>query len=280
MAPSLSPSFTASDGLATLGPAATRVLQGLESCFLSWIRMLDAVEMTLPPLLRIADLERIDYFSNFPQLGMLASSISLASWNETDGVRGGELPQVYLNGTRYALPSAACYGIYFHLENQTLERSLRITTRGQCFRNEASYTGMTRLRGFLVRETVCIGTSAEVLAFLERFGGYLRGLADHLKLPVAVQSATDPFYDRVGSRAAMQKLFPVKHEVLYKEVALASTNFHRNFFAERCNIRLSNGQLAFTGCVGMGLERWIWALADAFDGDIDAILTALCNYRP
>jgi hypothetical protein len=63
----------------------------------------------------------------------------------------------------------------------------------------------------------------------------------------------------------MQKLFPTKEEFLYDgKLAIASVNFHRNFFGERCDIRLPDGSAAFTGCVAFGLERWLSALGDLF----------------
>ena len=52
----------------------------------------------------------------------------------------------------------------------------------------------------------------------------------------------------------------VKEELLCGDLAIASLNFHRNFFGERCGIQLASGGPAFTGCVGMGLERWIHVL--------------------
>jgi hypothetical protein len=71
--------------------------------------------------------------------------------------------------------------------------------------------------------------------------------------------ATDPFFETDGARAKMQKLFPVKHELVSERgVALASANFHRNFFGERCDIRLADsGEEAYTGCLGFGIERWL-----------------------
>ena len=63
----------------------------------------------------------------------------------------------------------------------------------------------------------------------------------------------------------MQQLFPVKEEFVYNgSLAIASVNFHRNFFGERLDIRTGDGAYAFSGCVAFGLERWISALGDHF----------------
>ncbi|MEU1605659.1 hypothetical protein [Micromonospora matsumotoense] len=62
---------------------------------------------------------------------------------------------------------------------------------------------------------------------------------------------------------------PVKHEYVYQGLAIASVNTHHKFFGERCSISLTGGGPASTSCVGFGVERWLHALADHFDGDWD-----------
>ncbi|MET8023334.1 hypothetical protein [Streptomyces avermitilis] len=50
-------------------------------------------------------------------------------------------------------------------------------------------------------------------------------------------------------------------------MAIASVNTHHTFFGERCSISPPNGGPVSTSCVGFGIERWLHALADHFDGD-------------
>ena len=74
----------------------------------------------------------------------------------------------------------------------------------------------------------------------------------------------------------MQKLFPQKEEMVYgRSLAIASLNFHRNFFGERCGIRTADGEPAFTGCVAFGIERWLHALLERFAGDAGAATRAV-----
>src|SRR5689334_15543091 len=63
------------DGLATLGPDAVEIRQLLERLFLSWAAECKAETMLYPPLLRIKDLDGLDYFRNFPHLALMASGI-------------------------------------------------------------------------------------------------------------------------------------------------------------------------------------------------------------
>jgi len=111
------------------------------------------------------------------------------------------------------------------------------------------------------------GLKARVARFLGQLG-----------LPFEVAAAQDPFFDPNGARSVMQKLFPVKEEFLFRgQLAIASVNYHRNFFGERCGIRLPDGSPAFTGCVAFGLERWLSALGAHFADDAAGAAQALSN---
>jgi hypothetical protein len=93
---------------------------------------------------------------------------------------------------------------------------------------------------------------------------------------VTVETATDPFFDPNGARTVMQKLFPVKEEFLFGgDLAIASVNFHRNFFGEKCRIGRPDGSAAYTGCVAFGIERWLAALGEHFGGAADAVEAGL-----
>jgi seryl-tRNA synthetase len=99
-----------------------------------------------------------------------------------------------------------------------------------------------------------------------------------LGLGLATEIGADPFYEPQSSRALMQQLFPQKEELVYQgSVAIGSVNFHRNFFGERCDIRTSDGQPAFTGCVAFGIERWLYALLDRFQNDVEAAVAAVTD---
>jgi len=138
-----------------------------------------------------------------------------------------------------------------------------VTTVARCFRNEDYFDGLRRLRGFTMREIVCVGSAQQVTAFLADFRGRIDAFAQRIGLALATKPATDPFFKKDGAKATMQALFPVKEEFLFDdELAIASVNFHRNFFGERCDIEIE-GKPAFSGCVAFGLERWLHAVAKA-----------------
>jgi seryl-tRNA synthetase len=271
-------SWEVAGGLATLGPLALAVARELDECFRSIAASLHAEEMSFPQLVPVGSLQKLQYFNNFPHIGILGTPIDAAQLD--DVAREGASDHVSrsrLADAEWILPSAACINVYFHLSGTTLDKARRFTTRAQCFRNEAEYSGLKRLRSFSMRELVCVGPEAEVEGFVKSSADAIRALAEAIGLELRTQPAMDPFYDPNVPRARMQKATPVKNELLYKDVAVASSNLHGGFFAERCDIKWRDGGSAFSGCVGMGLERWILALHGSWDGDLDGALRKIVD---
>lgn len=271
--------FQISRGLATLGPEALDVIRSVERRIAQWAQDTGISEYSYPALLPVEDLSRIDYFENFPHLGTLASVIRPQRL-EPEYTNRAELRQSVLSAdledARFALPSAACYGTYFSLRGSTLSHATYVTTLARCFRNEGEYTALRRLRSFQMRELICLGDAVAVQQHLYSFRSRIETFTREIGLPISVAVANDPFFDKNSSRAKWQQIFPVKEEFVYQDdLAIASVNFHRNFFGERCEITLTDGTPAFTGCVAFGLERWLAALVDHFDGSVERIAKAL-----
>jgi seryl-tRNA synthetase len=86
---------------------------------------------------------------------------------------------------------------------------------------------------------------------------------------MSLQSATDPFFATVSAaKKFYQAAHDVKNEVLLpvlgpdgaaKMLAGGSINLHGRFFGERFDIRGPDGGPAHTGCIGLGIERWVLA---------------------
>jgi seryl-tRNA synthetase len=266
------------DGLTTLGPGAMSVLDALERRFLrfAWEDS-KAIHMRFPPLMRAEDLDRFDYFKNFPHMCLCVSGITEPAQEvfSKGRERMTTVASKDLASAEYVLPPAACYNIYLHLKDAALAEPAYVTTVAQCYRREAAYEGLRRLRGFTMREIVCIGSMEDVKAHLGKYKEKIQSFISTLGLPVKLAFASDPFFDRMSERALAAQIFPTKEEFLYKdELAFASLNFHRNFFGERCGIKI-NGETAYTGCVAFGLERWLHALLEHHAGDTAAIVRAL-----
>jgi seryl-tRNA synthetase len=264
--------YTVRRGLATFGPAMVALKAALDRRFVAWADEIGAVSMLYPTLMPVSELEPLDYFRNFPHLAVAASGVRaerLETGFGQDTAAMEAIPGADLADARYVLPSAACYNVYVHLKDEVLDGPRYVTTVANCYRNENEYTELQRLWSFTMREIVCLGPA-------EAVQDHLLALAERLGLDLAVAAATDPFYQPGSSVAVMQKLFPQKEELQYKgELAIASVNFHRNFFGERCRIRTRDGEPVFTGCVAFGIERWLHALLDRFAGDAGAAIAAI-----
>jgi hypothetical protein len=274
----LRPGAGTTDGLATLGPDALALRTALDRIFTGWGLAAGAAPMAYPALMRVEDLARLDYWTNFPHLALVATGVDSAQVKAVSA-RGGALSRFAgpdLEPAQYALPSAACYNVYLDLSGAHLDEVYRVTTVATCFRRESHYDSLRRLLGFTMREIVCVGPREPVLEHIAAFKARTAEFAARLDLPLTPTAASDPFFDPDASRSLMAKLFPVKEEFVYPGggatgvgdgsggLAIASVNFHRNFFGERCEIRTADGEPAFSSCAAFGLERWLAALADRF----------------
>ncbi|MFE2373707.1 hypothetical protein [Streptomyces sp. NPDC059398] len=282
------------DGLATLDEPAVLLKDALDAVFTRWGTEAGARQQSYPPLLRAGELGTLDYFRNFPHLGSPVSRIRPdrlaahaaapdgatalpgATHIPGDGLADApHIPAADLADATHLLPSAACYGCFLHLTGTSADAPVLITTVAQCYRNEDHHDGLRRLWGFTMREIVCAGSAEDVRAHLALHHERIAAFGAALGLTLDRQPATDPFFEKDGSRTVMQLLAPVKHEYLHTDgTAIASTNNHRNFFGERRDIRHA-GRPAFTGCVAFGLERWVHALGGLFDGDLAAAHSAV-----
>ncbi|MEM7351835.1 MAG: aminoacyl--tRNA ligase-related protein [Acidobacteriota bacterium] len=271
--------YQVDSGLATFGPEMVRLRDLLEARFLAWAADVTAEVKLYPPLLRVEDLAVLDYFRNFPHLALVASRIrgeNLESGYASNQDKLVEVPNEHLTAGGHVLPSAACFNVFLGLRGAVLEAPHKITTVATCFRNETHYNELQRLWSFTMREIVCVGSADAVKEHLTSFKARIAAFAETIGLPIEFANATDPFFSKNDPRLLMQKLFPQKEEMVYGDgIAIGSLNFHRNFFGERCDIRLKDGDHAFTGCVAFGLERWLHALLDRHNDDIEAAIQAL-----
>ncbi|WP_433260036.1 hypothetical protein ACQPZF_22770 [Actinosynnema sp. CS-041913] len=287
------------DALAILGPPETALVRELDRTFASWGAAAGADEISAPPLYPVSDLEKFDVYTNFPQLALVAGPLEPAGRGalevggqagggqaggalEVGGQAGGAKPvggrfgAADLREAVYGLPHATCFGVYLYHEGTRVDRSTVVTLVNRCFRNEERYGGLRRLAAFEMREIVALGGYDHTQRVIADFTARIEGFGRALGLPLAKVAAVDPFFAADDPRALMQRLGPVKFEFQHGDLAIASVNTHRNFFGERCDIRLSDtGEHAYTGCVAFGLERWLTVLTDLHGGDVRAAHAAV-----
>ena len=269
-------SFDDREGLLTLKGQSVQLHRHLDALFREWAEIVNAIEYSFPPVLSVYSLDLADYFSSFPHLATLTTRIdpqsdSLAQLTKTDAQQSlTKIDQIHLSPSQYVLPSAACYSVYNHFRGQQLDKDQFITVVSPCFRYEESYSASQRQWSFHMREIVCLGQEKTVQKFLAQYNQHLLNVLEEAGLPVQIEQATDPFFDKRDPRKLIQKLEPVKKEILYQgKLAISSLNFHRNFFGERFKILDVLGEPISSGCVAFGLERWLYACIQEYGPDLN-----------
>ncbi|MFB6889981.1 hypothetical protein ACFCX4_11765 [Kitasatospora sp. NPDC056327] len=253
---------TATGAPAVLGPDETDLLRELDAVLTGWARAAGAREILPPPVYPVSDLEKFDVYTNFPHLALVAAPLDL-----TDGPprpAGGRFARADLQEPRLGLPHATCFGAYLYYEGAELAGDTLVTLVNRCFRNEDHYVPLRRLTSFQMREIVALGSFDHTQRLLADFTARITAFGAALGIGLEREAAADPFFENGGARALMSRLSPVKYEFQAGGLAIASVNTHRNFFGERCRIRLAGEPgHAFTSCVAFGLERWLAVLTDA-----------------
>lgn len=254
-----------SEQITYLDDETTELVEDIDDFLLSWMRRSGARPALPPPLVSVADLERIEYFRNFPHLANVVSTV-----RTDDGpVDAADLRGERLNPADFAVPSAACYGIYVQYADSVLSGPCLRTARLACARAEDHYRPFRRMRAYYVREYVYLGTKEGARTFAEEAAAWLGAMAAEAGLPANLDSATDPFFEQDSSKEFLQRLSGTKKELLYRgELAVSSVNYHRNFFGKSYDIRLPDGEHVQTACFGAGLERWAAMLLDHCEGSV------------
>ena len=230
-------------GLLIAGPDGAALLHALDAKFRAAALSSGAEEYIFPTLIPEDALSRAEYFQSFPDY---ASRVSVRQHD------------------RYFLSPAACYHCYELLADSALAEAKVITCCSRCFRGDAP--DHSHLWEFTMREIVCLGDSEFVREQRERWMQIIRRWAEELGLQPELAQASDPFFGS-GTRGKklLQQLKQLKYELRVKTpgggMPIASFNLHEQFFTHRFGITVTNGILAYSGCIAFGLERWALVLA-------------------
>ncbi len=224
-----------------------------------------------PPVMSRAHLERHGYLKSFPNL---LGCVSCLEGSETE-IRG--YADRHLNGGDWTegletadlvLTPAACYPVYpiAAARGAVPEAGYRFDVACDCFRREPS-RHLDRLQSFRMREYVRIGTPEQIVAFREAWIKTATAMADELGLTYTVETASDPFFGRLGQIMAFSQLEQaLKFELLIPlrgaaaGTACMSFNYHREHFGTTWGLNLADGEPAHTGCVAFGMDRLAVAL--------------------
>ncbi len=259
------------DGLYGRGGDFEAVVQGLEDLAGAAGADLGAEVMRFPPGMSLKQFERSGYLKGFPQL---AGTVHCFCGDEAGHrtllrhLDAGEDWTQQQQVSEVALTPAACYPVYPILARRGAVPAAGATVdvASYCFRHEPSREP-TRMQMFRMREYVRIGTPEQVEAFREDWLRRGDAAMQALALPHEIDVANDPFFGRGGKvLAGSQREQRLKFEMLVPvnegaaATACLSFNYHMDHFGQLWDLRLADGTVAHTACVGFGLERLTLAL--------------------
>lgn len=251
------------------GPVFEDVLAHLDRLILETAKDDDVESLTFPPVIDRDIIERTGYMDSFPNLcGAIHSfagperEAKGISQRIASGQPWGEL----LEQTDVVLNPAACYPLYPTCKGVLPQGGRHVTMNAWVYRQEPSLEP-TRMRSFRVREFVRIGTPEVAVAWRDMWLERGLDLLKSLRLPARSDVAADPFFGRGGKMLAAGQLEQkLKFEVLIpvtseeNPTACCSFNYHQDKFGQAFGIKLSNGDVAHSACLGFGMERVVMAL--------------------
>ncbi len=226
----------------------------------------DAERLRFPPLIPRKQFESTGYLSSFPHL---AGSVFGFEGTESDAHEQAEQAGRHEDWSGFqamgdlVLTPAACYPVYPAIASRGPLPPGGVTVdagAAYVYRNEPS-GDPARMQMFHQRELVRIGEPEAVAGWRDMWRDRAVGLLKGLGLDAELEVATDPFFGRSGRMmAASQRQQELKFEVQVpiagiEPTAVASFNYHQEHFAETFDIRLADGGIAHTSCLGFGLER-------------------------
>lgn len=230
-----------------------------------------------PAMIDADTLHKCGYFDSHPNAVTFVGNViedfdAIEEFRQANSCSEGALmpshEHIHMDGM--CLNPAACFPCYPTLSGKNFVEGQCYTWMGRVFRYESrNINGLDRLYEFNVRELVFVGDEDYVRGVRAKTLPIVEELASFVDIDCQVQTATDPFFATVSAaKKFWQAAQEVKNEIKIpalgndgsiKMLACGSINLHGNFFGKRFNFTTANGEPAQTGCVGLGIERWVLA---------------------
>jgi seryl-tRNA synthetase len=253
------------------------LFNALDTLFLEAARSLGVQEHKFPTLLPIEDLHTCGYLQGFPHnanfvchLPEQLEKVEAFKAQLTQG--NAPLPDAvrsHVAAPEFSLSPTVCYHYYRAHRDARLEGTLiGATAMSSCYRNEGRATGsLRRLCEFNMREIIFLGAKQAVIEKRDALLQVQQRMLERLRLDALIHTASDPFFIGAYEKQRLfQAAFDLKYEVKaylpleHDWFAVGSVNFHQDHFGKAFNIRLPDGELAQSCCLGFGIDRWCFAV--------------------
>lgn len=238
-----------------------------------------ASEQAYPTLIPTDVLHRCGYFGAFPHLVTLASHF-VEDYAALKDIRDANAMSGEMTIPRHdmvAMPEACvtpatCYHCYQGLAGKVLpDPGLSFTAVGRCCRYESgNMTGLDRLWELCMREWIFVGREEWVTAQREAAMDAMRELIAAWDIECRIETANDPFFAPMyATKSFWQSQAGLKYETRLtvepdasgapRSLSACSFNLHETFFGNAFDISLASDEPVWTGCVGIGVDRWVLA---------------------
>lgn len=245
-----------------------------------------AKEESYPAVIHLSTLDKTNHFTSFPEhlhfLSHLRDDLDvIESFSDSVRAAGGWKADAPLDlnrsmpNPRFAMNPSTCYHCYEGLQGEILEGDGIVATAvAKCHRYESkNHADFGRLLDFSMREIIFVGKPEFVRENRMKAVEHLKQLAAEWEIDCLIENANDPFFTNdFQVKASFQRNQEMKYEMrltipsIGKSIACSSVNFHSTAFGTAFDIKIGK-RPATTGCVGFGLERWVFAFLAQFGLD-------------
>ncbi|OKY78234.1 MAG: Seryl-tRNA synthetase [Candidatus Methanohalarchaeum thermophilum] len=247
---------------------------------------LDFSEAMFPKLIPLEVMEKMKYLEGLPEgmyytcsperkpdiYELFKKELKIQNSPPIDILKKG------LNDPGYVLAPAQCepfYQLFTHemMDEENLPIKL-FDSSGFTYRWEGGGSkGLDRVNEFQRTELVWIGKPKQVETIAEEIvEAYKKVLDDYLKVEWYIEVGDDPFYleGRKGEMKDIEYPDIPKYEIRVnmpngESLSVGSVNIHGTHFVEGFSIRSQSEKPLWTGCAGIGLNRWVLAFL-AYNG--------------
>tara|TARA_B100002051_G_C16731777_1_gene638726 strand:- start:435 stop:1325 length:891 start_codon:yes stop_codon:yes gene_type:complete len=241
------------NGLFVLKGQLVQIINKFDNIFCDIAHSYLAEHLIVPSNLSWPNTIKSEYLNSFKNQAVALKKYMDESNNEYHGV---------------ASPTV-CYHCFSYLSNQTINKNSVFTALSSCTRNEnGKLDNLARLSNFHMREIVFLGSEKYCTITLKEILDITFSIfSETFDIQFKISTASDPFFGednnlkmqaQLASESKYEILAYIPHDDSY--LSISSFNNHGKIFFKRFDIIPGAPELNFSGCVGWGYERILYAI--------------------